>query len=187
MHLVISLIPKLDKDTITAKKLQTNLIAEYMQKSLIDCCWTPLLKVSVQLLYSLLLFSRSVMSDSLWPHGLQHARLPCPSPTPGACSDSCPLSQWCYPTISSSVVPFSSCPQSFPASGSFPMSQLFESGGQSIRASVSAFSIVFFTSVISLFGSFWYFWSLCWISQCSSITFLLLICTFITIILNSIK
>ena len=77
-------------------------------------------------------FSRSVMSDSLWPHGLQHARLPCPSPTPGVYSYSCPLSRWCHPTISASVVPFSSCPQSFPASGSFPMSQLFKSGGQSI-------------------------------------------------------
>ena len=78
------------------------------------------------------------MSDSLWPHGLQHARLPCPSPTPRACSNSCPLSQWCHPTISSSVVPFSSCLQSFPASGSFPMSQLFSSGGQSIGASAAS-------------------------------------------------
>ena len=66
---------------------------------------------------------------SLPPHGLQHARLPCPSPPPRACSNSCPLSQWCHPTISSSVVPFSSCPQSFPASGSFPMNQLFASDG----------------------------------------------------------
>ena len=78
------------------------------------------------------------MSDSLWPHGLQHARLPCPSPTPGACSNSCPLSQWGHPTISSSVIPFSSCLQSFPASGSFPISQFFTSGGQSIAASASA-------------------------------------------------
>ena len=70
-------------------------------------------------------FSRSVMSNSLQPHGLQHARLPCPSPTPGACSNSCPSSRWCHPTISSSVDPFSSCLQSFPASGSFPMSQFF--------------------------------------------------------------
>ena len=72
-----------------------------------------------------LLFSRSVESDSLWPHGLQHSRFPCPSPTPGVCSNSCLLSQWCHPTISSSVIPFSSCPQSIPASVSFPMSQLF--------------------------------------------------------------
>ena len=77
------------------------------------------------------------MSDSLWPHGLQHARLPCPSLSPWVCSDSCPLSQLCHPTISSSVVPFS-CPQSFPASGSFPVSRHFASGGQSIRASASA-------------------------------------------------
>ena len=78
------------------------------------------------------------MSDSFQLHGLQHARLPCPSPTPRTCSDSCPSSQWCHPTISSSVIPFSSCPQSFPASGSFPMSQLFASGGQSIGTSASA-------------------------------------------------
>ena len=75
-------------------------------------------------------FSRSVMSDSLWPHGLQHARPPCPSPTPGAYSNSCPLSWWCHPTISASVAPFSSYLQSFPASGSFLMSQPFASGGQ---------------------------------------------------------
>ena len=67
------------------------------------------------------------MSNSLWPHGLQHARLPCPSPTPGACSDSCPLSQWCYPTISSSIVPFSSCLQSFSWLEYFAMSQFFTS------------------------------------------------------------
>ena len=83
-------------------------------------------------------FSHSVMSDSLRPHGLEHARLPCPSPTPGACSNSCPSSQWCHQTISSSVVPFSSCPQSLSASGSFPMSQLFTWGGQSIGVSASA-------------------------------------------------
>ena len=85
-----------------------------------------------------LLFSHSVMSDSLWPHGLQHARPPYPSPTPGVYSNSCPLSRWCHPTISSSVIPFSSHLQSFPASGSFQMSWLFTSGGQSIRASASA-------------------------------------------------
>ena len=83
-------------------------------------------------------FSHSVMSDFLWASGLQHARLPCPSPTPRACSNSCSLSQWCHPTISSSVVPFSSCLQSFLASGSFLMSQLFTSGDQSTGASVSA-------------------------------------------------
>ena len=77
------------------------------------------------------------MSDSLWPHGLQHARLPCLSSTPGACSNSCPLSQWCHPTISSSVIPFPSYLQSFPAPGSFPMSQFFASGGQSFSFSIS--------------------------------------------------
>ena len=77
-------------------------------------------------------FSCSVVSDSLRPHGLQHARPPCPSPTPRDHPNQCPLSRWCHPTISSSVIPFSSCPQSFPASGSFPVSQLFASGGQSI-------------------------------------------------------
>ena len=83
-------------------------------------------------------FSRSVMSDSLLHCGLQHIRHPCPSPTPGAYSNSCPLSQWCHPTISSSVVPFSSCLQSFPASGSFQMSQFLSSGGQIIGVSASA-------------------------------------------------
>ena len=83
-------------------------------------------------------FSCSVVSNSLWSHGLQHARPPCPSPTPGVYRNSCPLSWWCHPTISSSVVPFSSCPQSFPASGSFQMSQLFTWGGQSIGVSASA-------------------------------------------------
>ena len=82
-------------------------------------------------------WSCSVVSDSLWPHGLQHTRPPCPSPTPRVYSNSCPLSRWCHPTISSSVVPFSSHFQSFPASGSFPMSQFFESGGQSIGVSAS--------------------------------------------------
>ena len=83
-------------------------------------------------------FSYSVVSDSLRPCGLQHARPPCPSSTPGVYSDSCPLSQWCHPAISSSGVPFSSSLQSFPASGSFQMSQLFASGGQSIGLSASA-------------------------------------------------
>ena len=86
----------------------------------------------------LLLFSSSVESDSLWPCGLQHTRLPCPSPSSGVCSNSCPLSQRCHPTISSSVILFSSCLQSFPASESFPMSQFFTLGGQSIGASTAA-------------------------------------------------
>ena len=83
-------------------------------------------------------FSHSVMSNSLWPHELQHTMVPYPSPSPGAYSNSCPLSQWWHPTISSPVIPFSSCPQSFPASGFFPVSQLFASGGQSIGASIPA-------------------------------------------------
>ena len=87
--------------------------------------------------FSSVQFSRSVVSDSLWPHGLQHTRPPCPSPTPEVYSNSCPLSRWCHPTISSSVIPFSSCLRSFPASGSFQMSQFFASGGQSIGVSVS--------------------------------------------------
>ena len=87
--------------------------------------------------FSSVQFSLSVVSVSLQPHGLQHARLPCPSPTPGAYLNSCPSSQWCHTTISSSVVPFSSHLQSFPASGSFQMSQFFASGGQSIGVSAS--------------------------------------------------
>ena len=94
-------------------------------------------------------FSRSVVSDSLWPHGLQHTRLPCPSPTPRACSNLCPSSQWCHPTISSSVIPFSSCLQSFPASGSFLMSQFFPSGGQSIGVLASTSVLPFNRYVLS--------------------------------------
>ena len=88
--------------------------------------------------FLLILKFSSVMSDSLQPHGLQHTRPPCPSPTPGVYLNSCPLSQWCHPTISSSVVPFSSHLRYFPASGSFQMSQFFTSGGQSIGISASA-------------------------------------------------
>ena len=93
------------------------------------------------LLSLLLLFSHYVVSDSLWPHGPQHARLPCPSLFPGACSKSRPLSQWCHLTISFFDVPFSSCPHFPPASGAFPVSQLFASGGQSIGASASVLSM----------------------------------------------
>ena len=88
--------------------------------------------------FSSVQFSRSVVSDSLWPHELQHTRPPCPSPTPGVHSNSCPSSRWYHPAISSSVVPFSSCPQSLLASESFPMSQLFGWGGQSIGLSALA-------------------------------------------------
>ena len=92
----------------------------------------------LHLLYRSVQFSHSVASDSLWPHGLQHTTLPCPSLTPGVYSNSCPLSQWCHPIILSSLVPFSSHLQSFPSSGSFQMSQFFPSGGQSIGVSASA-------------------------------------------------
>ena len=87
--------------------------------------------------FSSVQFSCSVVSDSLWPHEPQHARPPCPSPTPGVYSNLCPSSRWCHPAISSSVVPFSSCPQSLPESGSFPMSQVFSWGGWSIGVSAS--------------------------------------------------
>ena len=93
---------------------------------------------NLEILISSVQFSHSVVSDSLQPHGLQNAKLPCPSTAPRACLNSCPSSWWCHPTISSSVVPFSFCPQSFPASGSFLMNQVFTSGGQSTGASVSA-------------------------------------------------
>ena len=88
-----------------------------------------------------LLFSHLVVSDSLWPQGLQHNMLPCPSSTPGACSNSFPLSQWCHPTISSSVILFSSCLQSFPASGSFPVSCLLKSGGQNISLIITKYNV----------------------------------------------
>ena len=100
-------------------------------------------------------FSRSVVSDSLWPHELQHTRPPCPSPTPGVYSNSCPLSWWCHLAISSSVVLFSSCPQSLPASGSFPMSQLFAWGGQSIGVSPSASVLPMNTQDWSPLGMDW--------------------------------
>ena len=105
------------------------------------------------LLYSLAIssvqFSHSVTSDCLWPHELQHARPPSPSPTPGVHPNSCPLSQWCHPTVLSSVISFSSCPQSFPASGSFQMSQLSTQGGQIIGASAS-------TSVLPMNTQDWF-------------------------------
>ena len=102
-------------------------------------------------------FSHSVMSDPLRPHQPQHARPPCPSPTPRVHSNSCPLSQGCHPSISSSVVPFSSCSQSYPVSGSFPMSQLFASGDQSIRVSASASVLPMNTQDLSPLG--WTSWT----------------------------
>ena len=115
-------------------------------------------KPSIRMI-SVLQFSLSLASNPLQPHGLQHPRPPCPSsPTPRACSNSCPSSWWCHPTISSSVVPFSSCLQSFPASGSFPTSQFFTSGGPSIGVSASAqsFQWIFRTD----FLQDWLVWSL---------------------------
>ena len=102
-----------------------------------------------KLICSSVKFSRSVMFSSLQPHGLQHTRPPCPSPIPRVNPNSCPLSQWCHPTISSSIVPFSSCPQSFPASGSFQMNQLFASGSQSVGVSAS-------TSVLPMNTQDWF-------------------------------
>ena len=108
----------------------------YTQKSLHqDVHFSIFLKNEI---FSSVQFSHSVVSDSLRPHESQHTRPPCPSPTPGVHSNSCPLSRWCHPAISSSVVPFSSCPQSLPASGSFPMSQLFAWHGQSTGVSALA-------------------------------------------------
>ena len=106
-----------------------------------DVIWANLSSICYRLgslLSPVLLFSGSVISDTLQPHGLQHTRLPCPSLSPWVCSNSYPLSQWCHPTISSSVIPFSSWPQSFPASWSFPVSWLFPSGGQRIGTLTSA-------------------------------------------------
>ena len=108
----------------------------------------------------LLLFSHSVVSDSLQPHGLQHSRLPCPPLSPGVCSNPCPLSWWCYLTISSFAIPLSFDPQSFPASGSFPMRRLFALGGQSIGDSASA-------SVLPMNIQDWFFLGLTGLISCS--------------------
>ena len=114
--------------------------------------------MEAELKLTLLLFSHSVVSNSFWPHELQHTRLSCPSPSPRACSNSCPLNWWCHWNISSSVIPFSSCLQSFPASGSFLMSWLLASGGQNIGASALAW-------VVSMNIQNWFplGWT-CWIS-----------------------
>ena len=116
---------------------------------------------------NLVQFSHSVVSNSLWPHGLQHARLPCPSPTPRACSNSCPLSQWYHSTISSSVVPFSSYLQSFPPSGSFSVSLFFAGGGQ--RIGVSASASVFPINIQDWFPLGWIDWSSLQIKGLSSL------------------
>ena len=118
--------------------LLLNFYAEWRMDWICVCVWFLLACGSWDSFMLSVQFSLSVMSDSLQPHALQHARLPCPSPTPGAYSNSCPSSLWCHPTISSSVIPFSSCLQSFPASGSFQMSEFLASGGQRIAASTLA-------------------------------------------------
>ena len=122
-------------------RLSLALLATHVQSilcSLSSWCKTPFNQWQIYFSFSSFSqFSCSVMSDSLWPYGLQHARPPSPSPTPGVYSNSCSLSQWCHPTISSSVIPCSSCPQSFPTSGSFQISQFFTSGDQSIGVSAS--------------------------------------------------
>ena len=117
-----------------SQRVRNDLVTKQQQQHYLFYCLNMLLlhmSSSVQ-------FSHSVMSNSSWSHGLQHARLPCPLPTPRAYSNWCPSSQWCHPTISSSVIPFSSGLQSFPASGSFPMNQFFTSGDQWIGVSASA-------------------------------------------------
>ena len=124
--------------------------------------------------YGSVQFSRSVVSDCLHPHGLQHARPPCPLPTPGVHSDSCPSSQWCHPAISSCVVPFSSHHQSFPASGSFQMSQFFASGGLSIGVLASTSVLPVNTQDWSPLG--WTIWEK---SYGSLLNPLLVLCTII--------
>ena len=117
-----------------SQRVRNDLVTKQQQQHYLFYCLNMLLlhmSSSVQ-------FSHSVMSNSSWSHGLQHARLPCPLPTPRAYSNWCPSSQWCHPTISSSVIPFSSGLQSFPASGSFPMNQFFTSGDQWIGVSAAA-------------------------------------------------
>ena len=119
----------IEKSSIYSWKKRNFIISYFLAKMLVG---PPMMSSSVNQ------FSHSVVSDSLWPHELQHARPPCTSPTSGDHSNSCPSSQWCHPAISSSVVPFSSCPQSLSASESFPMSQLFAWGGQSTGVSALA-------------------------------------------------
>ena len=109
-------------------------------------------------MFSSVQFSCSVVSDSLQPHELQHTKPPCPSPTPGVYPNSCPLSRWCHPTISSSVIPYSSCPQPFPASESFPVSWLFASGGRSIGVSASASASVLPVNIQDWFPLGWTGW-----------------------------
>ena len=130
--MVLGFLEYLTYGTFSSKWNVGNLGTEINQPSILH--W----KSSINLFLSYICFCCLVVPDSMQLHGLQHTRLPCPSLSPGACSNSHPLSWWCHPTISSSVTSFSSCPQSFLASGSFPVSWLFASGGQSTGASASA-------------------------------------------------
>ena len=125
------------RSSYTDKKKDIHTIMFIVFLFIIAKCENDLKCPSLNNLNSFVIVCHSVVSSSLRPHGMQHNGLLCPSPSPGVCSNSCPLSQWCHPTISSSVIPFSSYPQSFPVLGSFLMSQLFASGGQSIGASAS--------------------------------------------------
>ena len=130
--------------TLREIQIKTTMTYQFMlirmaiiKKSTNNKCWRGFGEKGTLLCYSVQ-FSRSVVSDSLWPHESQHARPPYPSPTLGVYSNSCPSSRWCHSAISSSVIPLSSCPQSLPASGSFPMSQLLAWGGQNIGVPASA-------------------------------------------------
>ena len=139
--LYIHTIPEVQKAQVTCSRSQSSLIVSICLEVIIfdsRVCSFPWQGTYQCQCISSVQFSRSVVSDSLRPHESQHARPHCPSPTPGVHPDSCSSSQWCHPAISSSVVPFSSCPQSLPASGSFPMSQLFAWGGQSTGVSALA-------------------------------------------------
>ena len=133
MYLILKGVPIHKK----IKKHDSSNLEITTDKSLVIYLWSFFLTYIISILLSSVHFSRSIVSDSLQPHEPQHARPPCRSQTPGVHPNPCPSSQWCHPTISSSVIPCSSCPQSFPESGSFQMSQFFASGGQSIGVSAS--------------------------------------------------
>ena len=133
MYLILKGVPIHKK----IKKHDSSNLEITTDKSLVIYLWSFFLTYIISILLSSVHFSHSIVSDSLQPHEPQHARPPCPSQTPGVHPNPCPLSQWCHPTISSSVIPYSSCPQSFPESGSFQMSQFFASGCQSIGVSAS--------------------------------------------------
>ena len=127
----------MNQQIVIYDELEINILYQIIPLIYNTILW-ELCKSSYHEMHQSVQFSRSVVSDSLWPRESQHARPPCPSPTPRVHSNSCPLSQWCHPAISSSVIPFSSCPQSLPVSGCSPMSQLFSWGGQSPGVSASA-------------------------------------------------